>query len=141
MSNNTLSNIFVATRQTSGKIVQIVVYHDNHNGRDVWTASSPGVREFMQSNFSAAAAASEMADMMRCEGLTEVSLQPAAPPTAVTAKKHPTPEGEFVELLKDYAQTLTAKSFDPSAIGHTLEADAVRQGTDGRKKGVAISCQ
>lgn len=120
MSNTTNppSNIFVATSTATGKIVQIIVHHQSQNGRDMWTASSDGVRGITQSNFSAAGAASQMADMMRCEGLTEVSLQPAAPPAAAT-KKDQTPEEEFVELLKDYALALTAKRFDPSIIGHT----------------------
>lgn len=119
MSNTTNppSSIFVATRKNTGEIVQITVHHERIDGRDVWTAGSPGVRGIAQSTFSAAGAVSQMAAHMHLEGLTEVSLQPVAP-TAV-ATKEPTLEMEFVELLKDYALALTANRCDPSAIGNT----------------------
>lgn len=117
MDNNTPSNIFVATRQGSGEIVQIFVHHQNHNGRDVWTASSQGVRGIAQSDFSAGQAASKMARIMSCEGLTEVSLQPAAPPDA--PKKEQTPEEEFLELLKDYAKALVRMNRDPNTVLNT----------------------
>lgn len=108
-------NIFVATRKNTGEIVQIVVHHQSQNGRDCWTASSPGERGITQSNLSAAGAASQLSNLLQCEGLTVINLNPGAATTPVI-KKEPTPEEEFDELLTKYAEAITATRVDPSAI-------------------------
>lgn len=117
-AQNHPSNIFVATNKNTGDIVQIIVHHQNQNGRDVWIASIPGVRGLTQSNLSAAETAAKMASMMRCGRLTEINVNPGAAATSVV-KKEPTPEEEFDELLKKYVATVLPVRPDPSAVLYT----------------------
>ena len=115
-TQNHPSNIFVATNKNTGEIVQIIVHHQSQNGRDCWTASSPGVRGITQSNLSATETAAKMASMMRCERLTEINLNLGAA-TPPVVKKEPTPEEEFDELLTKYAKALSAR--DPNVLIYT----------------------
>ena len=112
-AQNHPSNIFVATHKNTGKIFQITVRHQKHNGRDCWTASSHGVCGIAQSNLSAAGAASQLSNLLHCEGLTAINLNLGAT-TPPVVKKEPTPEEEFDELLTKYAKSLSV--MDPNAV-------------------------